>query len=224
MPWERVFVCRDIEMCQAQFHATPAHIYQNYQAQIRLMVKTRFLLGLARKITEANGILTFPQVRETLGYLAAQTSMVEGMVKGMEAAGMHVGPYYVPNKRLLYAAQVLTQQLYPQIIHAIRELAGGGLIMLPSSVADFANPEIASYIEKTQQSPAGSATDRVKLFKLAWDAVGSEFGSRYTQYEMFYAGAAFVTRGHAFRTCEWEQVTRVVDGCLARYDIPKPRA
>jgi 4-hydroxyphenylacetate 3-monooxygenase len=130
----------------------------------------------------------------------------------------------VPNKRLLYAAQVLTQQLYPQIIHAIRELAGGGLIMLPSSVADFTNPEIAPYIEKTQQSPAGSATDRVKLFKLAWDAVGSEFGSRHTQYEMFYAGAAFVTRGHTFRTCEWEQVTRVVDGCLARYDIPKPRA
>jgi len=224
VPWERVFVYRDTDMCRAQFHDTPAHIYQNYQAQIRLMVKMRFLLGLARKITEANGILTFPQVRETLGYLAAQASMVEGMVKGMEAAGTRFGPYYVPNKRLLYAAQVLTQQLYPQVIHAIRELAGGGLIMLPSSVADFANPEIASYIEKTQHSPAGSATDRVKLFKLAWDAIGSEFGSRHTQYEMFYAGAAFVTRGHAFRTCDWEQVTSMVDGCLARYDVSKPRA
>ena len=224
VPWERVFVYRDTDMCRAQFHDTPAHIYQNYQAQIRLMVKMRFLLGLARKITEANGILTFPQVRETLGYLAAQASMVEGMVKGMEAAGTHFGPYYVPNKRLLYAAQVLTQQLYPQVIQAIRELAGGGLIMLPSSVADFANPEIASYVEKTQYSPAGSATDRVKLFKLAWDAIGSEFGSRHTQYEMFYAGAAFVTRSHAFRTCEWEQVTSMVDGCLARYNVPKPRA
>ena len=96
--------------------------------------------------------------------------------------------------------------------------------MLPSSVADFANLEIASYIEKTQHSPAGSATDRVKLFKLAWDAIGSEFGSRHMQYEMFYAGAAFVTRGHAFRTCDWEQVTSMVDGCLARYDVPEARA
>src|SRR5919108_1153183 len=211
VPWERVFVYRDTDMCRAQFHDTPAHIYQNYQAQIRLMVKMRFLLGLARKITEANGILSLPQVRDTLGYLAAQASMVEGMVKGMEAAGTHFGPYYVPNKRLLYAAQVLTQQLYPQVVHAIRELAGGGLIMLPSSVADFANPEIASYIEKVQQSPAGSAIDRVKLFKLAWDAVGSEFGSRHTQYEMFYAGAAFVTRSHSFRTFDWDRCTRMVD-------------
>ena len=45
VPWERVFVDRDIEMCRRQFHATPAHIYQNYQAQIRLRVKLRFLVG-----------------------------------------------------------------------------------------------------------------------------------------------------------------------------------
>ena len=37
----------------------------------------------------------------------------------------------------------------------------------------------------------------MKFFKLAWDAVGSEFASRHVQYEMFYAGASFVTRGHS---------------------------
>jgi len=215
-----VFVYRDTDMCRAQFHDTPAHIYQNYQAQIRLMVKVRFLLGLARKIAEANGILSVPQVRDTLGYLAAQASMVEGMVQGMEAAGAQFGPYSVPNRRRLYAAQVLTQQIYPQMVQAIRELAGGGLIMLPSSVADFANPVIAPYIEKTQKSPALGSKDRVKLFKLAWDALGSEFGSRHTQYEMFYAGASFVTRGHALRTYTWEQATAMVEGLLARYDLP----
>src|SRR5206468_8207885 len=105
--------------------------------------------------------LTFPQVRETLGHLAAQAAMVEGMVHGMEAAGTHFGPYYVPNKRLLYAAQVLTQQLYPQVIHAIRELAGGGLIMLPSSVADFANPEIVPYRSEEHTSELQSRSDLV---------------------------------------------------------------
>jgi 4-hydroxyphenylacetate 3-monooxygenase len=86
IPWERVFTYRDTDMCRAQFHDTPAHIVQNYQAHIRLMVKTRFLLGLARKIAEVNGILHFPQVVETLGHLAAQVTMVEGLVHGMEAA------------------------------------------------------------------------------------------------------------------------------------------
>src|SRR5690606_11315952 len=64
VPWDRVFIDRSIEMCQKQFHATPAHVYQNYQAQIRLAVKLRFLAGVARRTAEINGILNFPQVRE----------------------------------------------------------------------------------------------------------------------------------------------------------------
>jgi 4-hydroxyphenylacetate 3-monooxygenase len=138
----------------------------------------------------------------------------------MEAAGTRYGEYFVPNKRMLYSGLVLTQQLYPQIITTLRELAGGGLIMLPSSVADFANPDIAPYIGKTQLSSAVSSTERVKIFKLAWDAVGSEFASRHTQYEMFYASATFVTRGHAFRTCDWDAATGLVEHFLARYDLP----
>ena len=221
VPWERVFVHNDVEMAQAQWHAIPTHVYQNYQCQIRLMVKLRFLLGLARKIADANGIIGFPQVRETLGQLAAETAMVEGMVVAMEASGGHYGRYFVPNKRLLYSAMVLTQQLYPKFVVTLRELAGGGMIMLPSSIRDFANPETAAYIGKTQRSPATDSAGRVKLFKLAWDAVGSEFGSRHLQYEMFYAGANMVTRGHAFRTCDWDRASRLVDGFMATYDLAR---
>jgi 4-hydroxyphenylacetate 3-monooxygenase len=221
IPWERVFTYRDTDMCRAQFHDAPTHVFQNYQAQIRLMVKMRFLLGLARKIAEVNNIIHFPQVVDTLGLLAAQTTMVEGMVHGMEAAGYQHGEYFVPNRRMLYSSLVLTQTLYPQVITTLRELAGGGMIMLPSSVVDFANPDIAAYISKTQKSPVASSKDRVKLFKLAWDAVGSEFASRHTQYEMFYASATFVTRGHAFRTCDWDAATSLVEDFLASYDLPE---
>jgi 4-hydroxyphenylacetate 3-monooxygenase len=51
VPWERVFVHRDTDMCRAQFHDTPSHVLQNYQSQIRLSVKIKFLVGLAHKIT-----------------------------------------------------------------------------------------------------------------------------------------------------------------------------
>jgi 4-hydroxyphenylacetate 3-monooxygenase len=72
-----VFVHRDVDMCRAQFHDTPAHILQNYQSQIRLSVKMKFLVGLAHKITEAIGTTNLPQVREQLGTLAANAGMVE---------------------------------------------------------------------------------------------------------------------------------------------------
>ena len=217
VPWERVFVVDSLEMCQKQFHATPAHVYQNYQAMVRLAVKLRFLMGVAHRITEVNGTTGFPQVRETLGHLAAEAAMVDAFVAAMEAKGAHHGPYFVPDRHTLYAAVTLTQKLYPKVLDTLRDLAGGGMIMLPSSLEDFAHPEIAGLIEKTQQSPAASARDKVRFYKLAWDAVGSEFASRHEQYEMFYSGASFVTTGHSYRTYDWPAAARLLGEMLEGY-------
>jgi len=217
VPWERIFVHNDVKMAADQWHAIPTHVYQNYQCQIRLAVKLRFLLGLARKIAETNGIMQFPPVRETLGQLAAEVGMVDGLLAGMESAGFHYGRYWIPNRQMLYSAQVLTQQLYPNFIRAIRELAGGGMIMVPSSVADLHSAETADFVTRFQQSPVTDGVGRIKLMKLAWDALGSEFASRHVQYEMFYAGATMVTRGHSFRTYDWNAATGMVDEFMASY-------
>lgn len=219
VPWDRVFVYRDTDMCRAQFHDTPGHAYQNYQAQIRLSVKISFLSGLARRITEAIGTTNIPSVAQELGYLAAQTGMVNAMLSGMEASGIQVGEWYVPNKHYMYSAQVITQDLYPRVIQTIRDLAGGALIMLPSSIEDFTDPDLAKIIKKTQRSASMDPEQKVKVLKAAWDAIGSEFGSRHTQYEMFYAGARFVTTGHSFRTFDWKGATGLVDSLLSSYDL-----
>ena len=219
VPWDRVFVFRDPDMCRAQFNDAPTHMFQNYQAQIRLMVKTRFLLGLARKIAEVNGIVSIPEVSGKLGYLAAKTAMLEGMVKGMEAGGSYRGEYFIPDRRLLYAAQVVAQQFYPELVYAIRDLSGASMIMMPGSVEDFGNPETAELIHKTQRSPVVEPEEKVKLFKLAWDAVGSEFGSRHSQYELFYSGGEFVTRGRSFNNYDWDTVTGMVDELMGNYEL-----
>ena len=217
VPWERVFVHRDIGLCRDQFHESPAHIFQNYQSQVRLMVKLRFLVGLARKIAEANDVIGVPQVIETLGRLAAQAGAIEGLVHGMEAAGRYVGPYYVPDRHPLYTAQVMAQEIYPQMMNTLRDLAGGAPIMLPSSVRDFGNAEVADYIGRIH---GDRAQERIKLFKLAWDAIGSEFASRHLQFELFYAGAGYVVRNNSYRTYNWSRATGMVDGALGRYGLP----
>jgi len=119
----------------------------------------------------------------------------------------------------MYSAQVLTQDLYPRVIAILRELAGGAMIMLPSSVADYSDPQLAKIIRTTQRAAKMEPDDKVKFMKAAWDAVGSEFGSRHTQYEMFYAGAKFVTSGHSFRTFDWASATGMVDNLMAGYDL-----
>jgi 4-hydroxyphenylacetate 3-monooxygenase len=223
IPWDRVFVHKNVQMISSQWHATPAHVYQNYQCQIRFTVKMRFLLGVARRIAETNGIIDFPAVVETLGQMAAEVSMVEGLVEAMEVSGSQRGEYFIPNPTRLYAANVLTQQLYPKFLQSIRELSGGGLIMVPSSVSDFSNTEMANLISQTQTSPVTNSTGRVKLFKLAWDAIGSEFGSRHLQYEMFYSGSNMVSRGHSYRNYNWQRSLDIVDQFMAGYGLPEKK-
>jgi len=221
VPWERVFINQDIEMLQKQMHGTPVHVYQNYQCNLRLLVKLKFLAAIAHRITEINSTTNFPQVRESLGQLAAEVGMVEALIHGMEVKGYHYGDYFVPDPAILYSSQVLTQQLYPKVIHTLRELSGGGVIMLPSSEADYSNPFLAERIRKVQKSAIATPDERVKLFKLAWDVIGTEFASRHLQYEMFYNGASFVVRGNAYRTFDWDDGSELLDRFLSSYDGPK---
>lgn len=223
IPWDRVFVFKDLKMAQAQWHDTRAHVMQNYQCIVRLMVKLKFLLGIARKIAETNNIINYPQVRETLGLMAAKVSNIEALVIAMELKGESFQEFYVPDRAMLCTAQVIAQSTYPEIVEAIRSLSGGGMIMVPSSAADFANPETRAIIQKTQRSTVATSEERVKLMKLAWDAVGSEFGSRHLQYEMFYSGAPFVTRGNSFRFYDWDDAKATVDRFMHSYGLPDPK-
>ncbi|MEE8606825.1 MAG: 4-hydroxyphenylacetate 3-hydroxylase C-terminal domain-containing protein, partial [Nitrospiraceae bacterium] len=77
---------------------------------------------------------------------------------------------------------------------------------------------IRADIERYIQSPDHSAQERVKLMKLAWDLVGSEFAGRHDQYEKFYAGAPFVVKMSMYRNYDFATSQRLVDEALAGYD------
>jgi 4-hydroxyphenylacetate 3-monooxygenase len=112
----------------------------------------------------------------------------------------------------------LQSDFYPKLLQIVRDLCGGGLIQLPSSVADFDHPVGGADIRRFVQSPGYPAEERVKLLKLAWDFVGSEFASRHLQYEMFYAGAPFLVRMRMSQVYDWAGATGLVDAALASYD------
>lgn len=220
VPWERVFVCRDVDGVRRQFFATGAHVLGNWQAQIRFAVKLRFLAGLARKVAQTTGVDRIPSVQEKLGELAGLVSLVESAVLAAEycaepdAAGM-----WLPRPRSLYGAMGLQAELYPRVLAILRDLVGGGVLQVPSSVAEMRNPATRADIDRYVQSPGVPAEERVKLYKLAWDAVSSEFGGRHHQYEMFYAGAPFVAKGYAYRNFGYEEPLAEVEAFLASYGV-----
>jgi 4-hydroxyphenylacetate 3-monooxygenase len=223
IPWENVFVDRDVAGLRRQFFDTGAHVLGNWQAQIRFSVKLQFLAGLARKVAAVNGVDKFPGVVEKLGELASLTSIVESAVLAAEyTASPDDSGLWRPGKRAVYGAMGLQAELYPRVLAILRELVGGGVLQVPSSVADMRNPETRADIDRYIYSPGATAEERIKLFKLAWDATASEFGGRHHQYEMFYAGAPFVVKGYSFRNYGFEEPLADVEAFLASYDVDQP--
>ncbi|MFF1421824.1 4-hydroxyphenylacetate 3-hydroxylase family protein [Streptomyces sp. NPDC058280] len=218
VPWSRVFVDRDVDGLKRQFFDTGAHVFGNWQAQIRLAVKLQFLAGIARKVAAVNGIDRIPGVVEKLGELAAIASVVEsGVIAAEHTATPDDAGIWRPGARALYGAMGLQSELYPRAVSILRELVGGGVLQVPSSVEDMRSSTTRPDIDRYVRSPGVDAEDRVKLFKLAWDSFGSEFGGRHQQYEMFYAGAPFVAKGYAFRHYGYEEAVDEVDRFLASY-------
>src|SRR5437016_2913429 len=116
VPWEDVFIYRDVAMTRGQFFETPAHVLGNTQAQIRLTVKLKFLLGLAVKIAGVNGVDKLPLVQGQLGEMAAHVALVEGMVLASEAAATkNMNGVMCPHPRFLYSSMALQAQIYPRV-------------------------------------------------------------------------------------------------------------
>ncbi len=223
VPWENVFVYRNVELVRAQFFESAAHQLGNNQAQIRLATKMKFVIGVARRIAATTRIDTIPAVQEKLGDLASLAAIVEGMVLASEATAVSDRYGVVrPNPRFLYGAMGLQAEFYPRALHLLRELSGGGMIQVPSSVQDVISPETQADIRRYVRATGVPAEERIKLFKLAWDLVGSEFGGRHHQYEMFYAGGPNVAKGYAFRNYHFEEATELVERFMQTYDLGTP--
>ncbi len=219
VPWDEVFIYRDVDLMRAQTAETEFRALGNSQAQIRLSVKLKFLIGLAHRMVESNNVAHLPPVQEKLGELAALAAAIEAMVHAAEAKAVVIDGAYVPNRRFVFAAMALQADIYPKVLHIIRDLAGGGMIQTPSSVADLTSAETADDIARYYSASNSEAAERIKLFKLAWDAIGSEFGGRHHQYEMFYAGPPFALKMLHAQNYGYDEPTALVDRFLATYDM-----
>jgi aromatic ring hydroxylase len=95
--------------------------------------------------------------------------------------------------------------------------------MVPSSNRDLQNDELRPVIDRFYRGSTGDAHDRIKLFKLIWDAVGSEFGSRHEWYEINYSGNQEQMRLDMGRFSGGRGILdacdALVEQCMSEYDL-----
>jgi 4-hydroxyphenylacetate 3-monooxygenase len=113
---------------------------------------------------------------------------------------------------------------YPKIKEIIENTLASALIYLPSSAHDFKVPELRPYLDQFVRGSNGySAEERVKLMKLMWDAIGSEFGGRHELYERNYFGnhesIRFETLLVADVTGASARMKGFAEQCMAEYNL-----
>lgn len=221
VPWERVFLHNNVAMTREIYVRTPGHSLANHQANVRFLEKLKLIVGLAHKLTVANKAVNIPAVQSVLGKLAAMQATLEGLIMGQiySCEEMNAGTGFVTvNRRYMYAALHWCTNHHSEICDILRDLMGGGPIQMPADSSVLTDPELAEKFETYWSIPGQSAKDRMKLMRLAWDIVGSEFAGRHMLYEKFYAGPSFVMDAYSFFNAPWGQFDEIVDTIMSGYD------
>lgn len=221
VPWERVFLHNDGIWSRRIYIETPANCYANSQSNIRFWAKMSLIAGLAGKICEANGIAKIPAVRELLGRVAALEATIGAMVHGqVDAWEEWPEGYATPNRRFMYASLNWCQEHHTEIIDILRTLLGGLPMQMPASIDVLKDEGLRDRFDRWWASANLDSLSRMKLYKLAWDLVGSEFAGRHQLYEKFYAGNSIVVRNQSDREAPWDDFHGTVDRLLDSVKVP----
>ena len=224
IPWENVFIHRDIERLK-QFY--PRSGFANgltFQGCTRFAVKLDFITGLLYKAARASGVEAFrgvqAQIGEVIGWRNLFWALTDAMAHNPDP---WVGGAMLPNIRASVAYRIFATEAYPAVRSIIEKVIASGLIYLPSSVRDFKNPAIDRYLQRYVRGSNGiDYKERIKIMKLLWDAIGSEFGARHELYEMNYAGSHELIRlfglQQAQATGALKEMEALAERCMADYD------
>ena len=224
IPWENVLVYRDVDKATGFYAASGFMPRYTLQSGTRLAVKLDFLCGLCARALKANGTQDFRGVQARLGELIAWRNLIWAITTTL-ALDPTPGPGESVVPKLEYATliRVFGTEAFPTLRAAFTEMLGGAPLVIPSSVNDMLNDDLRPLIDRFYRGSSGDAHDRIKLFKLLWDAVGSEFGSRHEWYERNYSGNHEQMRLDVLRFAGARgilgEMDDLVQRCLDEYDV-----
>ncbi|GAA3748715.1 4-hydroxyphenylacetate 3-hydroxylase family protein [Salinactinospora qingdaonensis] len=225
IPWENVFVYGNVAKAQMFTGHSGFNERATFQGCTRLAVKLEFIAGLLAKALEIAGTKDFRGVQVRLGEVLAWRSLFWSL---SDAAARNPVSWkngaVLPNPQYGMAYRWFMQVGYPRIREIVLQDVASGLIYVNSSADDFKNPDIRPYLDRFLRGSGGAeAVDRVKLMKLLWDAMGSEFGGRHELYERNYSGNHENTRiellSAQIASGGLDSYQAFVDECMAEYDI-----
>jgi 4-hydroxyphenylacetate 3-monooxygenase len=224
IPWEDVLLHRDVERIKIFYPRSGFLNGFQFQGCTRLAVKLDFMVGVIAKALRATGADEFRGNQAMLGEVIAWRNLFWAISDAMAMNPVPwVGDTVLPNVQSGSSYRVFAGEAYGRIKEIVEKIVASALIYLPSSAKDFRNPEIDKYLAKYVRGSNGIGyKERIKIMKLLWDAIGTEFGGRNELYEMNYAGNHEDIRIQAMwgarSSGALDSMIALAEQCMADYD------
>lgn len=217
VPNDRIFMLGHPELCNSFYAETGAAALMTHQVVTRTIAKSEFFLGLASELADSIGIDGFQHIQEDLAELIQTVEIGKALMRASEAdAELTEDGVMLPKWSHLNTARnwyPKVAQRFPQII---RKFSASGLMALPgeADLLSEALPDIEMYLQaKTLTGP-----ERVRLFKLAYDASVSSFSGRQALYEYFFFGDPVRMAGALVNSYDREPARARIHEFLSRED------
>jgi len=224
VPWEDVIVYRDVDRVKRFYQGSGFLQGFSLQACTRFAVKLDFLAGVVARALRITGGDAFRGNQVLLGEIVSLRNLFWSLTDAMigRPAEWNNGAL-LPNLQAAVSYRTSAPSAFARVREIAQKIIASSLIYLPSSVKDFSNPEIEPYLQRYVRGSNGIGhRERIKVMKLLWDAVGTEFSGRHELYERNYAGNHEEVRLQALMMAQkggaMKSMEELVDTCLNDYD------
>jgi len=174
-------------LCNGFYTDTSAVAHMTHQVISRTLTKTETYVGLLSLMADAIGIEQFTHIQEDLAEVIVMQGVLRGLVRAAEAdAAPNAYRVFTPAWEPLNIARNWYPKVSQRLPELVRKFGASGLMAIPTE-EDLAGGA-AEDVERYLQSASLDGPERVRLFRLAWDASTSAFAGRQTLYEHFFFG------------------------------------
>ena len=196
-----------------------------FQGCTRYAVKLDFMTGLLAKALRTTGGDEARSNQVLLGELVAWRHLFWSLSDAMANNPQPwKGDAVLPELQAAISYRVFGPESWPRIKDIVQKTVTSALIYLPSSVKDFSNWRSTRYLARyVRGSRDMGHHERIKIMKLLWDSVGTEFAGRHELYERNYSGGWEDVRAQALTgrregSGSLKAMEVLVDQCMADYD------
>ena len=134
VPWENVFLYRDIKRCNEAYARTGAIVHMTHQVVVKNIAKSEFMLGLASLMVNTIGVESFQHIHEKLAEIWVNLETMKAFLRTAEAdAQLDEWGVMRPAWNPLDAARNLFPRLYPRMVEIIQQIGASGLVAMPTA-------------------------------------------------------------------------------------------